>query len=393
MRFKVTLGGREYEITRHDDGTFELPPELKQWDGWNTALKPGWEPIVLARKPLIGTVAANVAEHGTGALNIDACRIAGPKGDGVWGSSNQTCQDGRIFNQSPDGVEYRSAPVESEDGKIGRWPANVVLSHSESCKEVGVRKVKSGTAVQRNGGGQKIGTGRAYQGSAGLTRDDTTYADADGTETVAAWECAPDCPVRLLDEQSGERKAGMAVRHRSGGNTFGGDNPKPAMADMGYGDTGGSSRFFYTSKASRAEREFGLENLDIANRLTPMAGRGQPGLKCRTCGRWKVSGSPCECLVPDFEPSTFERPVNRNSHPTVKPLALMKWLVRLVTPPNGLCLDPFAGSGTTGVACVKEGFRFLGMEREPDYVAIARARIAHARRESGQVSLFDGTEA
>ncbi len=127
-----------------------------------------------------------------------------------------------------------------------------------------------------------------------------------------------------------------------------------------------------------------------------MAGRGQPGLKCRTCGHWKVSGTPCRCAEPDFEQVGFEaKPLNwssgeenpgsfqsegtqrlaRNFHPTVKPIALMRWLVRLVTPPGGTVLDPFLGSGSTGCAAVLEGFEFIGCEREPDYLPIAEARI------------------
>ena len=98
----------------------------RQWDGWGTALKPAWEPVIVARKPLDGTVAANVLRHGTGALNIDGCRVQGAAGSGVWGGSNKGCQDGRMFNASPDGAEYRS-----QQHPFGRWPANVLHDGSD----------------------------------------------------------------------------------------------------------------------------------------------------------------------------------------------------------------------------------------------------------------------
>lgn len=228
-------------------------PDARRWQGWGTALKPAFEPIVLARKPLSErTVAANVLRWGTGALNIDGCRIAGPKGDGVWGSSNSDCQDGRTFNASPGGDEYRS-----KAHSTGRWPANVTLD-----------------------------------------------------EEAAA----------LLDE---------------------------------HGDRGGASRFFYGSKASRAERDAGVTG----------------PVKTVTCRPGSDD---------DTERKIRERlhgRRGRNHHPTVKPVDLMRWLVRLITPPGGLVLDPFAGSGTTGVACVHEGFRFVGIEQDAEYVQIARDRI------------------
>lgn len=182
----------------------------------------------------------------------------------------------------------------------------------------------------------------------------------------------------MLDEQAGQKGGGFGVRGASS-HTYGNGKgfTKATGETVGYGDTGGASRFFYCAKASRAEREAGLDGEATNDRTTPMAGRGQPGLKCRACGKWKVSGNPCVCDAPEFEPTTFVRPPTRNAHPTVKPIALMRWLVRLVTPPNGVVLDPFTGSGTTGIACVQEGRQFVGIEREEEYVSIARARIRH----------------
>ena len=133
----------------------------------------------------------------------------------------------------------------------------------------------------------------------------------------------------------------------------------------------GRSRFFYTAKASRREREAGLEGMPERERDGQSAWAG----KCNVCDcRMMLNGKPT-CGHDDFEWVTG-KPA-RNLHPTVKPIALMRWLCRLVTPPNGLVLDPFTGSGTTGCAAVLEGFRFVGCEKEAEYVAIAEKRIAY----------------
>lgn len=256
------------------------------WGG--TALKPGWEPIILARKPLSGTVSSNVTEHGTGALNIDGCRIAGPKGSGVWGSSNKTVDPERTFVASPDAADYRT-----ERHDAGRWPANVVLD-----------------------------------------------------EEAAA----------LLDDQSGELTSGANPSKR-GNNKFAttyGDFQGQRECTPARGqDTGGASRFFYCAKASRAERERGLDGQDPKAKHWS-AGTQSPGT---------------------FQSEGTDR-TSTNHHPTVKPLSLMRWLCRLITPPGGLILDPFAGSGSTGCAAILEGFRFHGIERKAEYVEIARRRMS-----------------
>lgn len=157
----------------------------------------------------------------------------------------------------------------------------------------------------------------------------------------------------MLDGQSGIGKSGVAVRHRSGGKTFGAGRDKPPMDDLTYGDSGGASRFFYCAKASRSERNEGLWQTKV--QATHRYGAG--------IGEGKDPDAP-----------TF----NRNHHPTVKPVALMRWLVRLVARPGDTILDPFTGSGTTGVACIEEGREFVGIERELDYVEISRRRLEAA---------------
>jgi len=229
----------------------------RKWSGWGTALKPAHEPIVVARKPLVGTVAANVLEHGTGALNIDACRIGtdgGRRGLVELPSSDDTVTS---YGTGLNGVMSAAVPG------LGRWPANVVLDEDQAAE------------LDRQSGNRK---------SSGI------YA-GDGVERSSK-EWATD---------------------------FGGTSRPATM----YADSGGASRFFYVAKAPARERP-------------------------------KVDGT---------------------AHPTVKPLTLMRWLCRLVTPPNGVILEPFAGSGTTVEAALLEGFRVVAIEREADYLPLIQARL------------------
>ena len=228
------------KVERSRQVTIGATEEARQWEGWGTALKPAYEPIILARKPLTGTVAANVLEHGTGALNIDACRV----GEGVLRT-----QRGKVA-----GVAYHHTlstdRVLTSGSPLGRYPSNVIID---------------------------------------------------------------DSVAEMIDEQGGSNQ----------------------------------SRFFYTAKASRAEREAGL-------------------------------------------PDTGKR---ANTHPTVKPLELMRYLVKMITPPNGLILDPFAGSGSTICAAALEGFEGIGIEREAEFVSVARQRVEYWRSEAtsqepDQLSLF-----
>ncbi len=256
---------------------------------------------MVARKPLAGTVAGNVLEHGTGALNVDGCRIGTDAG---WSYPNGRGGEGWHGRESL-GLNL-SEPMEAQ---AGRWPANVVLD-----------------------------------------------------EEAAA----------MLDEQSGDRP-GMAsqVDTKATPSNYFGLDKEPGLR-YGRGDSGGASRFFYVAKASRAERNAGLEGFE---ERTDKATESSHSTVCAKCGRQRVNvQGECKCAEPEWV-RVQQRP-SRNHHPTVKPIALMRWLVRLVTPPSGLVLDPFTGSGTTGIACALEGFDFLGMEQDEAYAAIAEARIA-----------------
>ncbi len=248
------------------------------WEGWGTALKPAWEPIALARKPLDGTVAANLAKWGVGAINVDGCRVGteGARNNGGQAGSNGIY--GEIGATTP--VDY---------GK-GRWPANIVHDGSD--------------------------------------------------EILAAFP----------NTKSGKPSGVKAGNNNNVYGQFAGGVPV-----TGFGDEGSAARFFYCAKASRKDRDEGLEGVD------------------------KATTSDGRAIAAD---NAYQRgkTLRANTHPTVKPTDLMRWLCRLITPPGGVILDPFMGSGSTGKAALLEGFRFIGCEREDDYMPIAQARVAAALR-------------
>ena len=258
--------------------TAPATPLAAQWDGWGTALKPAWEPIILARKPLSGTVAQNVQAHGTGALNIDGCRVEG-EGGMRW----ETPRGGIWTTDS-------AAKAQLVPNDKGRWPANLI--HDGSEEVVGLFP--------------NAGNGH--------------------------WSYKP-------AKDGGIYKYGLKD-----------------MPDGGSDKTVSSAaRFFYCAKASKRDRDEGCEGIE--------AKRGG-SLNIRTDNHSQANGM-------DTGP-------RRNHHPTVKPLALMRYLCRLVTPPGGTVLDPFMGSGSTGKAAILEARQFLGIELQPEYVQIATARLSHA---------------
>lgn len=315
VKFKLTQGlidngGFNDPERTTFDVTVPATDLARQWDGWGTALKPAVEPIVLARKPIVGTVAANVCEWGTGAINVDGCRI---------GAEHIATHGGGINHgqRKYGGGNGIPAIQPGANPHTGRWPANLLLSHHPDCECIGEKRVKGHPQGHK-------GDGRNRQSGFAMQPGVPDYTDADGCETVQDWHCHPDCPVRLLDEQSGERKAGGAVKgtepSRTGQNGIYGIYER--VQNHPLGDTGGASRFFYVAKASRSDR-----------------GRG-------------------------------------NDHPTVKPINLMCYLCRLITPPGGLVLDPFMGSGSTLAGAIWEGFRVIGVDEDEHACQIAVPRLA-----------------
>lgn len=281
------------------------------WEGWGTALKPAWEPIALARKPLTGTVAANLAEWGVGAINVDGCRVEGVpeqtrfdpakhQHDGwrmsATGAETYAKAMGRDWEASSDrrytdegATNFGLLPGPRGGSPLGRWPANIL--HDGSDKVL---------AAFPDAKGQQgyVGPKHGERLSKGI------YGD---------FGARPDSHPRVEEETS-------------------------------------AARFFYCAKASRADRDAGLVGAPFG-----------PQFKHGTTLR-KVE----------------DTPKKGNTHPTVKPTTLMQWLCRLITPPGGIVLDPFMGSGSTGKAAVIEGFQFIGCEREDEYMPIATARIAWA---------------
>jgi len=323
----------------------------KQWSGWGTALKPATEDWWLFRKPVEGTVAANILKHGTGGLNIDGCRV---ETDDL---------KGKVYNNNNTGWKCTSAPSTIHGNEQGRWPANLVLSHSEGCRCAGTKKVKGvagGTAPV--GGNYKLAENRTQQPY-------FNYADPDGTETVEAWECVEGCPIRLMDEQSGISSTKRTENPSNcSGNTWGGTIQTNRSA-RGHTDSGGASRFFYCAKASKSDRDEGCEGMDEMDKRTMNDFGDQSQHRCSD-GANRTQGTGVSKA--------------RNHHPTVKPTALMRYLCRLVTPKGGVILDPFMGSGSTGKAANIEGFRFIGIEQDAEYCKIAEARIQYARNNAGK---------
>ncbi len=289
-------------------------PEGKRWEGWGTALKPAWEPIILAMKPLDGTFATNAQKHGVAGLNIEWARIDLQGG--------YKCRANGRPSQTGLGDKYDPDAANQPDTK-GRWPANVILSHHAECEAVGTKRVKSNGHYPAKRGNGGLGTS-GHKGQIALDEQHTSG------ETIEVWECHQDCPVRLLDEQSGMRKAG--------GN-LSGNEPSPPLhtcygkmsnprKSVSHGDMGGASRFFYCAKASTTERSVGLPAGMVSN------------------------------------------------HPTVKPVRLMEYLCKLTaSPTGGVVLDPFAGSGTTLLAAKNVGRECIGIEIDPGYVKIATHRL------------------
>jgi site-specific DNA-methyltransferase (adenine-specific) len=257
-------------------------------------LKPAHEPIVLARKPLDGTVANNVLTHGLGGINIDGCRVDFVSDDdreeSIAKNQHQNFGTEPMTNNTVYGDYSMMKPTNYNPP--GRFPANFIHDGSDEVLEL---------FPDSKGGAYPAKRGQAVN---------TAFASSQETE-------------------GGFRKMG---------------------------DIGSAARFFYCAKANKTDRNEGLD--DFAPK--------------RDADRIATDG------VGGENPRNRTNTAKVNHHPTVKPTTLMRYLCRLITPPHGTILDPFTGSGSTGKAAVLEGFNFIGIELDPDYIAIAEARIQHA---------------
>lgn len=347
--------------------TAPATPAAALWDGWGTALKPAYEPIIVAMKPREGTFANNALEWGVAGINVDGCRVQLMDGDSdMLKAKAHKDGHGHKLGGYDGGWKRQQDTVPS-----GRWPANLVLSHTLECRQVGVRKVKSHNPDNKVVEGEDT-TPNAYGDY--KARALTYHADPDGTETVPAWECAPGCPVAMLDAQSGEGQAGAYPAKRNkpqAVNCYGEYSGINLTGERIEYDTGGASRFFECFSGSGAvvgtqgkQARSPEPDHNSGNRVQiPTAPRffycAKASRRERTCG------------------GTIE-----NGHPTIKPLELMRWLCRLTsTPTGGVVLDPFMGSGTTGMAAILEGREFIGIELERESFEIAQARVAWAREQ------------
>ena len=284
--FGILVGEREDTKTNLVNITAPATAAAKQWQGWGTALKPAHEPIVLARKPLIGTVAANVLTYGTGGLNIDGARV------GSEVISTHNAPKGTFAGGEPN----RGSDTSTYQNHQGRWPANVIHDGSDEV-----------VALFPDTKGQRIRP--KIEGKKGLPISEESF-----TSEIASGE------------------------------------------NFGYTDSGSAARFFYCAKASKRDRNEGLDGFEAKR---DHDGREEGG----------VLGS---------NPRNRTNNYRQNHHPTVKPTDLMRYLCRLITPPNGTVLDPFMGSGSTGKAAMYEGFKFIGVEMTDEYLPIAKARIEFA---------------
>lgn len=348
------------------DVTAPATEDGRRWQGWGTALKPAVEPILLARKPLGGlNIAGNVLRHGTGALNIDASRIRAP-GEVV---ANTGRGDGPAASKGVYGDGQVEGPHQTPGQRLGRFPANVVLSHADGCVLNGMKKVQ-GTAPHAVRSSVERCDGREMFSR--KNGEVVNYGDVTGMEDVEDWACVEGCPILELDRQSGPAGAfapvpvGGAKDSRRG--IYGDFASQVSSLDRGswYGDSGGASRFYYCAKASTSERWFWCRVCGDA--YGDESRHSAHERRCATCGKdYPLSKHKAH--------RDHDTDRNLEQHPTQKPLALMEWLTALVCRPDGVVLDPFSGSGTTGVAATKRGFRFIGCERERNYAAITRRRI------------------
>lgn len=272
----------------------ESSNRAKDWKGWGTALKPSYEPIIVARKPFKGSLVDNVMKYGVGGLNIDGCRIAHNEPQKF---TNRNPKDGEVFNTDTSGYDNTKNHIASASPN-GRFPANTIL----------------------------------------------TYDEADYDEVCGGFP---------------NTKGGGKVKEKGAyGYCFSEKRSDKPMAD-GYDDSGSAARYFYCAKASRKDRDEGLEEFeeDITD-----DGRNKP----------------------IDNPYLRGKTMRHNTHPTVKPTSLMQYLIRLVAPKGATILDPFMGSGSTGKAVVYEnkernaGYKFIGIEKDAEYCKIAEARIKNA---------------
>ncbi len=378
------------------------PPEVvERWRGYGTALKPAWEPILVFRKPLEGTVLENVTEHLIGGFSIDALRIGQGTGGGRDGELSQNKQYSTVGS-----TNFAMTPGPRGGDARGRWPANIILVHAHDCKVVGTQKVPAPVINRFDDGMKPFGDG------AGHAYTSTQTGDADGMEEIPVYECVDGCPVKMLDDQSGMTTSGAMKREVEAyeGESVTGFLRGRSGPSNQHGGSGGASRFFgqiqpdapflYTGKVSRRERNEGIVRAerDDYKDFVFLALREDvpPTVMPFIESSWPKDLPPPDSTsfredqVPDSVKSFFEEvTLDSNKHPTVKPKALMQWLVKLVAPKDAVVLDPYCGSGTTCMAAWEVGCQFIGIDRDPIAKETAERRVKPLLDRGREPAFFD----
>lgn len=344
------------DIIEEEDLYEKIPthPKALELKGWGTGLKPAHEPIVLAQKPYGKTYAENVLKWGVGGLNIDDCRI----------KYQPTGEDSRVYDPEKNIIRVKreaskhtvSFPAMSMPyaKPKGRWPSNMILTHHPECNLIGEKRVKTSTLLATHNIDNEEIKNRLSIKAENSRRD---YGK-EGYDIVNAYDCHPECPVRMLDEQSGDQPT--SFRPNLIGKNYESDSMFGQGGNMSFRnqhkDKGGASRFFYCAKAHKSERNVGCEDLYWE--------KTKEGFKRITENQY------------DMLPT--EKSAKGNPVSTLKPINLMRYIARLITPTNGVVLDPFAGSGTTGIACIIEGFNYILIEKRESFVkTIIPKRLEH----------------
>ena len=298
----------------------------KQWQGWGTALKPSYEPIIVARKPFKGSLVDNVIEYGVGGINIDECRVGNEEMKAqISGKTSRAFQSEATTTAGGMGVDH-----------IGRFPANTILTYDDTdFDEVcgGFPNTKGGSPINF----EKVRKQKIYGGNS------------------------------LLESKT-----------------------KGIGYYVGFNDSGSASRYFYCAKASKKDRDEGLDDFEATT--DKAKGNGLDRV-CEFCGVSQLTPELCHCEIKSW----ITKP-KKNIHPTVKPTELMQYLVRLVSPEGATILDPFNGSGSTGKAVMYENkerqknYKYIGIELTEEYLPISKARIDYVsslKEDDSQTTIFD----
>lgn len=313
-KYQVVIKNKTFEIIQDDDGKFIIPEYIKEQGQFGTALKPAYEPIIVARKPCDGSVTDNVLKYGVGGINVDECRISTTD---TWHRKEQETNTAIGYQRKNKSMYAQKS--EGEMNENGRFPANLILTYDDND----FQEVCGGMPYSESNGGR------------------TTSQD--------------------FKDVGQKSKEAIGIDKLSFGQT---SNAK--RIDTGYVapmDSGSAARYFYCAKASKKDRDEGL------GKFIDKVGGGMIGTENQSL----LTGS-----------GNVRNNLRKNTHPTVKPMELMQYLIKLVTPKDGVILDPFNGSGSTGKAVVFENratdknYKYIGIELNKEYLAISKARIDYA---------------